>query len=109
VRATRDNFALATVAAAPLLLPALAAGHATPAGVLLAVVSGAVTSALSYAIWYRVVPHLTGMQLGLAQLAVPVLAGLGAALLLGEALTLRLLVAAALIAAGVLLAVARRG
>ena len=75
----------------------------------LAAVSGAVTSALSYAIWYRVVPRLTGMQLGLAQLSVPVLAGLGAAVVLGEAITGRLLVAAALIATGVVVAVVRRG
>jgi drug/metabolite transporter (DMT)-like permease len=108
VVATRDNFARATVVALPLLLPAVAWGDASPHGVLLAAVSGAVTSALSYALWYRVVPRLTGMQLGLAQLAVPVLAALGASLVLREAITARLVTAAALIAAGVLVAVWRR-
>lgn len=108
VVATRDNFARATVVALPLLVPAWAWGTATARGVLLAAVSGAVTSALSYALWYRVVPKLTGMQLGLAQLAVPVLAALGATLLLGETITARLVAAAALIAAGVLIALRRR-
>ena len=107
-RSTRDNFARASLVAAPLLVAVLAGGHATPRGLLLAGLSGAVTSALPYAIWYRVVPRLTGMQLGLAQLSVPVLAGLGAVALLGEALTLRLLAAAALITTGVLVASARK-
>lgn len=108
VAATRDNFVLSALVATPLLVPALTAGHATTAGIALAVVSGAVTSALSYVVWYRVVPHLTGMQMGLAQLSVPVLAGLGAVVVLGEALTGRLLAAAALIFAGVLLAIGWR-
>jgi drug/metabolite transporter (DMT)-like permease len=108
VRATRDNFVGAVAVATPLIGPAVASGHATSAGLALAVVSGAITSALSYAIWYRVVPRLTGMQLGLAQLAVPVFAGLGAVLVLGEVLTVRLVTAATLIATGVVLAVARR-
>lgn len=108
VEATRDNFLLSVVVVSPLLVPMLLWGRASGAGLLLAVVSGAVTSALSYAIWYRVVPHLTGMQMGLAQLSVPVIAGLGAVVVLGEALTSRLLVAAALIFAGVLLALGWR-
>lgn len=107
LRATRDNFVRATAVAAPLVLPAVIVGRAGGTGIALAVVSGTITSALSYAIWYRVVPRLTGMQLGLAQLSVPVLAGLGAAWLLEEAVTLRLVAAAVLIASGVVVAVAR--
>jgi drug/metabolite transporter (DMT)-like permease len=106
LRSTRDNFARASLVASPLLVAMAASGHATPRGLLLAGVSGAITSALPYVIWYQVVPRLTGMQLGLAQLSVPVLAGLGAVALLGETLTVRLLAAAALIAGGVLVAVA---
>lgn len=105
--ATRDNFFLASVAATPLLVPALLGGRVTGTGTALAVVSGAIASALSYAVWYRVVPRLSGMQLGLAQLSVPVLAGLGAAIVLGETITGRLLVAAALITTGVIVAVMR--
>jgi drug/metabolite transporter (DMT)-like permease len=106
LRATRDNFARASIVALPLLAFTASGGHWTERGLGLACLSGAVTSALPYVIWYRVVPHLTGMQLGLAQLSVPVIAGLGAVVLLGEALTARLLIAAVLIAAGVLGALA---
>ena len=105
LRTTRGNFALATLGVSPFLLPAALAGHATMHGVLLGAVSGAITSALPYVVWYRVVPLLTGMQQGLAQLSVPVLAGLGAVALLGESLSMRLVVAAALVAAGVFVAV----
>jgi drug/metabolite transporter (DMT)-like permease len=109
LRATRGNFALATLAVSPLVVPAALAGHVTSHGVLLAVVSGAITSAIPYVVWYRVVPVLTGMQLGLAQLSVPVLAGIGAVAMLDEPLSTRLVVAAALIAAGVFVALGGRG
>lgn len=82
----------------------MAAGHPTPRGLLLAGVPGAITSALPHVVWYRVVPRLTGMQLGLAQLSEPVIAGPGAVALLGEALTARVLAAAGLIAGGALVA-----
>jgi drug/metabolite transporter (DMT)-like permease len=108
LRSTCDNFARGSVAASPLVLVAMAGGHATAHGLLLAGLSGAITSALPYVVWYHVVPRLTGMQLGLAQLAVPVIAGFGAVVILGEVLTARLLVAAVLIAAGVMVAVGRR-
>jgi drug/metabolite transporter (DMT)-like permease len=104
VAATRDNFAGAALLALPLLALALRDGQVTRAGLVLATISGAVTSALTYAVWYRVVPRLTAMQLGLAQLSVPVLAGVGAVTMLGEPLTGRLLGGGALVLGGVLLA-----
>ena len=103
---TRDNFARATIVSLPLLAGIASAGHVTPAGLALAALSGAVTSAIPYVIWYRVVPHLTGMQLGLAQLSVPMLASAGAVALLGEPMTARLVCGALLIGAGVLVAAA---
>ena len=57
--------------------------------------------------WYSVVPHLSAIHLGLAQVSVPALAGLGAVVLLGETLTGRFLAAAAVIFLGVGLAVPR--
>ena len=109
MHATTGNFVLASALALPLLWPALGWGHASGTGWLLAAASGAVTSALAYALWYFVVPSLSAMQMGLAQLSVPVLAGSGAVLLLGGALTGRLLTGGALIVGGVILAIARRG
>ncbi|TMV93014.1 EamA family transporter, partial [Thioclava sp. BHET1] len=49
-----------------------------------ALASGAITSGLGYALWYRVLPQIPAAQAAIAQLSVPLLAALGGALLLGE-------------------------
>ena len=86
-----------------MLLVALARGpvQATGRGVVLALLSGAVTSGLGYAIWYRALPRLTVTQAAVAQLSVPVIAAVGAALTLGETLTTRLVVSGIAVLAGV--------
>ncbi len=105
--ATSGNFARSVVLVSPLVL--VAAGHTSgPWGLLLAACSGAVTSALAYAIWYQVVPHLSSMQAGLVQLAVPAIAALGAVVVLGEPLTVHVALSAAIIFAGLGLAIVRR-
>jgi drug/metabolite transporter (DMT)-like permease len=60
-------------------------------GIVLATLSGAVTSGLGYAVWYRALPRLSVMQAAVAQLSVPVIAALGAVAFLEERLTARLL------------------
>lgn len=75
--------------------------HATPSGITLAIVSGAVTSGLGYAIWYRALPALTVTQAAVAQLSVPVIAAAGAVLALGESLSTRLVVAGIAVLSGV--------
>lgn len=72
-------------------------------GVLLAVLSGALTSGVGYAVWYRVLPSLSAMQAASVQLAVPVVAaGLGVALL-AEPLSSRLFYAGILVMLGLAL------
>lgn len=56
----------------------------TGQGIVLALVSGAVTSGLGYALWYRVLPALPASVASVAQLTVPVIAMAGGWLLLGE-------------------------
>lgn len=73
----------------------------TPYGLLLAVISGAVTSGLGYAIWYAVLPHISATNAGVAQLSVPAIAALGGVILLGEALTMQLALGGAVILAGI--------
>ncbi|MDZ7906571.1 MAG: DMT family transporter [Cypionkella sp.] len=73
----------------------------TARGAMLAIVSGAVTSGLGYALWYRVLPQITASTAALAQLTVPVIALAGGAALLGEPLTLRFAAASALVLGGV--------
>lgn len=99
VAATATQFLLCLPLMLPMLLmPGL---HLSAIGVVLAVLSGGVTSGLGYALWYRVLPSLPGARAAVVQLSVPVIAiALGAALL-GEALSLRVILAAALVLGGI--------
>ena len=79
------------------------ANSASWAGLSLAVVSGAVTSGLGYALWYRVLPQLGASTAGLMQLSVPVIAALGGVVVLAEAPSLRMLGAGAVVLGGIAL------
>jgi len=72
-------------------------------GVLLALLSGMVTSGLGYTIWYMALRGLTTIQASVVQLFVPVLAGIGGFLFLNEIISLRLWISALLILGGILL------
>ena len=106
--ATAWNFLLA-IPVAVLVVAALPVnpetGPAEGAGVALAILSGAMTSGLGYALWYRILPPLGAARAGVAQLTVPVIALLGGMVFLGEALTLRFTLSAVLVLGGVALAV----
>lgn len=82
---TMRNFIVAALLSVPLLF---VAGGAviTPMGVTLAVVSGGLTSALGYAVWYTVLPSLTRISAGVSQLLVPPITAFAAWPLLGEGL-----------------------
>jgi drug/metabolite transporter (DMT)-like permease len=82
--------------------------EATMFGIAMAVLAGAVTSGIGYSMWYTVLPHLRGSTAAVTQLTVPVIAIAGGAVLLSEAVTPRLIVAALLVLGGVLLAVTSR-
>ncbi|MGX5914442.1 DMT family transporter [Aliidiomarina sp. Khilg15.8] len=77
-------------------------------GLLLAIASGALTSGLGYAIWYQVLPRLSITTAAVSQLSVPVVAAVGGVLFVGELVSLRLLIASALVLGGIMLAVAAR-
>ena len=77
------------------------ANDATMQGMALAVISGAVTSGLGYALWYRILPRLAASVAGLMQLSVPVIAGVGGALLLAEAPTREMILAGAVVLGGI--------
>jgi len=105
--ATAGNFWRATILAVLALGWSAHPDAATPNGLALATVSGAVTSGVGYTIWYTVLPALGAWRAALFQLAVPVLTGLGAALILSEPLSGRLLAAAILVGIGVYLSTKR--
>lgn len=77
-------------------------------GVLYALASGALASALGYAVWYTVLPGLKATKAAVVQLSVPVLASLGGIVFLGEPVTLRLTAASAAILGGIALAILDR-
>ncbi len=99
--------AAAFLGATLLVLPALAVVplHLTVRGLLLAVLSGTLASAAAYSLWYAVLPRLGAVRAAVCQLAVPLVAAAGAALLLGELPGLPWFAAAALVLLGIGLAV----
>lgn len=74
-------------------------------GVILAILSGALASALGYAVWYSVLPRLTPTRAATVQLSVPVIAAFGGAVLMAEPITLRLLIAGTVVLGGVYLTI----
>ena len=77
-------------------------------GVLYAILSGALTSALGYVLWYKILQQLRAMTASTIQLSAPLLASLGGIVLLGEAFTRDLLIASLLILGGIFLVVRQR-
>lgn len=74
-------------------------------GILYAVLSGALTSGVGYAIWYSVLPQLKATTAATVQLTVPVLAAIAGILILSEPLTQRLILASVAILGGIALVV----
>jgi drug/metabolite transporter (DMT)-like permease len=103
--ATSDNFIRTLPLAALLSATTLGAAKISLEGAVLAVISGAVTSGLVYAVWYTALPGLSATRAAIVQLAVPVLAVAGGVVVLSEVLTARLAVAGCLVLGGVALAV----
>ncbi|PHR65874.1 DMT family transporter [Pseudidiomarina marina] len=77
-------------------------------GILLAILSGAVTSGLGYAVWYLVLPRIQVSTAAIGQLSVPLIATVGGVLVADEKITWRLFIAACLIIGGILINVVRR-
>jgi drug/metabolite transporter (DMT)-like permease len=104
--ATASNFSRAVPMAIVLLVAvwAVHAFHFNAAGLGLAMISGAVTSGLGYAIWYMALRNLSPSRAAIVQLTVPVIAALGAVIFLGERLSWRLALAGAAILGGVAVA-----
>ncbi|HEY4367696.1 MAG TPA: DMT family transporter [Steroidobacteraceae bacterium] len=106
---TAGNFMRAVPFAMALSLAAMRWIRIDYAGVAYAVASGAITSALGYAIWYTALPSLRATSAAAIQLSVPVMTAAAGVLFLGEALTLRLLIASAVILGGIALVVLNSG
>lgn len=108
LQVTAGNFLRSLPFAAVLLLLVWPAAQPDPDGVVFAVASGALASGIGYAIWYKVLPALLATTAATVQLSVPVIAAVGGIVLLGEPLSLRLLLASVVILGGIALVVVRR-
>ena len=77
-------------------------------GIMLASLSGAVASGIGYSVWYAALRNLTSTCAAALQLSVPVIAGIGGVVMLGEVATMRLWLAAAFILGGIAVVIAGR-
>ncbi|MEP6065142.1 MAG: DMT family transporter [Paracoccaceae bacterium] len=100
---TASNFLIALIPMLALLLGSDL--WAQPFGIALAVLSGAVTSGMGYALWYTLMPTLGGPRAAVIQLSAPLIAILGGVLLLGENLTLQLVLSTAFVIGGIAVAI----
>jgi drug/metabolite transporter (DMT)-like permease len=73
-------------------------------GILLAILSGGVTSGLGYALWYWLVPQLDAGVSSTVQLSVPIIALVAGVILLDEAASLKLVIGGAIVIFGIALA-----
>ncbi|MCW2245885.1 drug/metabolite transporter (DMT)-like permease [Azospirillum fermentarium] len=107
--ATAGNF----IRAVPMALAVLAAALLVDAGgvrvdgpgVVYALLSGAVASGMGYALWYATLPLLTATRAASVQLSVPVITALAGVPLLGEPLSLRLVLASVAVLGGIALVI----
>ena len=104
---TSGNFSRAALLLAvttPLILWILPESVPGAKGVMLAIVSGTVTSGLGYALWYYVLRDISVTTASISQLSVPVIAAIGGALFVFEPVTLSFAVACSGVLIGVGLA-----
>lgn len=105
IASTARNFVLTIPLSLLLFLANPSWTGAAPAGIALAVISGALTSGLGYVIWYAALRGLANMIASVVQLAVPIVAAIGGVFLLNETVTLRLLLATIFILGGIYIAI----
>ena len=102
---TTGNFVRSVPMIAIAAIPFLSKIHLSNRGLLLAILSGAVTSGIGYTVWYAALKHHTATRAAVLQLAVPVIAAVVGIVFLAEAANVRLIIAAALILGGISLTI----
>jgi len=105
---TTGNFVRTLVIVPVLALVFWSGLHLSTQGTLLAILSGAVTSGIGYAVWYAALKHHTATRAAVLQLAVPVIAAVIGILLLAETASTRLVIAGSLVLGGIGLTIVGR-
>ncbi len=108
LEATANNFIYSVPLVIVVSLLFMGEFHSSLSGLLLAAVSGAITSGLGYVIWYSALRGLTATRAATVQLSVPAIAAFGGVLLLSEQITLRLVLASVATLGGVWIVLAQR-
>jgi drug/metabolite transporter (DMT)-like permease len=107
-RVTAGNFLRAVPIAGVLSILMLNHTSLDAAGFWYAVSSGVLASGIGYAIWYTALPALKATHAATVQLSVPVIAALGGVMVLGEPISLRLILASVAILGGIALVILER-
>ena len=108
---TAGNFLRASLIMLPIgVIAIVLQGEPLPSGtgLVYALASGAITSGLGYAIWYAALRDLSASLAAISQLTVPAIAAAGGMVFLSEPLTVRFIIATALILTGVALSTLSR-
>jgi drug/metabolite transporter (DMT)-like permease len=102
---TSYNFMRSVSFAIILALFFLKNAHLSHLGILLAIISGGITSGIGYTLWYTALRGITATQAAVVQLSVPVIAGFGGVVFVSEQISLRLTFSALLTLGGILMVI----
>lgn len=105
---TAYNFIRTTPFLIILMLITFQDASLSPQGVFLAVLSGAITSGIGYAVWYSALTGLSVTQAAVVQLFVPVIAAIGGVIFANEIVSIRLVLSSIMILGGILIVVLGR-
>ena len=106
---TTDNFAKAIVFVVIFyILFSPENSFVSEKGIFLAFISGSLTSAIGYLLWYEVLPKMQLITAGIIQLFVPVISIVISIVFLNESLTITLFLSTVMIFAGILLTIFSR-
>ena len=106
--ATANNFMLGIPPVVIVSFIFLQSQQVSPAGILLAIASGALASGVGYVIWFAALPGLTTTRAAIVMLSVPVIAAFGGVVFLSEAVTARLVLASLAILGGIWLVIIQK-
>lgn len=99
---TTGNFVKSLPFATLLLLAGIPYLEISPYGILLALISGSLTTGVIYVVWYVALGGLSIVQSAVVQLLVPLIAAFGGVLFLAEAISTRLVLSTLMIMGGIL-------
>jgi len=105
LRDTASNFIKTIPMVVMLMLFTFSQAQLNISGIIIAILSGALASALGYIVWYAALRGLSSTQASVVQLGVPIIAALGGILFLSETISMHLAIASLVMLAGIALVI----